>query len=98
MHVIFFLADIRQLVEIYLRVSVSDAVEIYFVESLVEFGIGLKIFELDVLQRLEHPLVMTQIINFSSNILNLLLMSALDDTPQRVVLILKGSIHSFELS
>ena len=98
MHVIFFLADIRQLVEIYLRVTVSDAVEIYFVESLVEFGIGLKIFELDVLQRLEHPLVMTQIINFSSNILNLLLMSALDDTPQRVVLILKGSIHRFELS
>ena len=98
MHVIFFLADIRQLVEIYLRVTVSDAVQIYFVESLVEFGIGLKIFELDVLQRLEHPLVMTQIINFSSNILNLLLMSALDDTPQRVVLILKGSIHRFELS
>ena len=98
MDVIFFLADIRQLVEIYLRVTVSDAVQIYFVESLVEFGIGLKIFELDVLQRLEDPLVMTQIINFSSNILNLLLMSALDDTPQRVVLILKGSIHSFELS
>ena len=41
LHVIFFLADMRQLVEINLDMAASDAVEIYFVEGLVKFGIGL---------------------------------------------------------